>query len=63
MDIDNTGFITTENLGDALNSIGLQIAKAELEEIIEKADYLKIGKLNYSEFLAATVDLRGKVSE
>lgn len=63
LDVDNTGYITTNNLGEALSSIGMLVAKDELEEIIAKADYLKTGRLNYSEFLAATLDLKGKLTE
>ena len=63
LDLDNTGYITTDNLGNALNSVGLKVAKTELDDIISKADYLKRGRLNYTEFMSATLDLKGKMTD
>jgi calcium-dependent protein kinase len=47
-----------ENLEKALLKSGLKIASTELSDIINRADYMKLGKLNYTEFLMATVNLK-----
>jgi Ca2+-binding EF-hand superfamily protein len=36
----------------------LKVASSELDSIINRAGYLKSGKLNYTEFLMATVNLK-----
>jgi calcium-dependent protein kinase len=39
------------------------MASTELKSIIKRADYLKLGKLNYTEFLMATVNLKEKLTD
>ena len=63
LDTENTGFITAINLKRAMNMAGLDIAGEELMKIIEKIDYLKTGKINYTTFLRATINLKELLSE
>ena len=41
-----------------LKKLGLSKAKKEIDQIIENLDYLNIGKVNYTEFMVAAVDLK-----
>lgn len=58
MDKDQTGMITMEELKDALSSHGENLTEEELEQIIKNIDYAGNGKINYSEFLVATVEIK-----
>ena len=42
---------------------GLDVAGEELMKIIERVDYLKTGKINYTTFLRATINLKEILSE
>lgn len=42
---------------------GMEIAGDELNEIIERVDYLKKGRINYTTFLTATINLKEKLSD
>lgn len=62
-DEDNTGMITPDEIRDALKKIGRKASAQEIKTIIDNVDYLGNGKINYSEFLAATVDIQKLLSE
>ena len=50
--------IETKELADlCLKSKKLQLTKEEVEQIIKEIDYSGNGKINYTEFLAATFDM------
>ena len=63
LDTENTGFITAINLKRAMTSAGLEVAGEELMRIIDKVDYLKTGKINYTTFLRATINLKEILSD
>lgn len=50
--------ITPQELGDALKKIGKRKSAEKIAQIIKKVDYIGNGKINYSEFLAATVNVK-----
>lgn len=58
IDKDYTGYITAKELEQAVRKIGKEITADEIKKIINNVDYLKNGKINYSEFLAATISAR-----
>lgn len=62
-DEDNTGMITPDEIGKALKKIGRKTSAEEINKIIKNVDYLGNGKINYSEFLAATVDIQKLLTE
>jgi calcium-dependent protein kinase len=63
LDTEGTGYITAKNLRRGLTNCGLKMAGSEIKAIINRADYLKLGSLNYTEFLMATVNLKEKLSD
>lgn len=58
IDKDNTGFIHMKELRDALHEANIKVEDSELEKIINEIDYHGNKKINYSEFLAATVSVK-----
>lgn len=55
LDKDHTGFISIAELQQGLIEAGINLEGEELQELINSADQ-STGKLNYSEFLAMTID-------
>ena len=64
-ELDHTGCgeITYEDLHQALHDAGIEAAKDEINEIIKNIDDHDTGKINYSEFLAATLTTKIKLDE
>lgn len=64
-ELDHTGCgeITYEDLQQALEEAGIPAAKDEILEIIKNIDDHDTGKINYSEFLAATLTTKVKLDE
>jgi len=58
IDKNNTGYLTAEELGQALLRSGLGHAKEEIDEIVNRVKYLSKGKLKWSDFILATYDLQ-----
>jgi Ca2+-binding EF-hand superfamily protein len=58
IDKDSTGTIEVKKLKDALVEANLPYEEAELNRIISEVDYLGTNKINYTEFLAATVSVK-----
>jgi calcium-dependent protein kinase len=57
MDKDQTGMITVMELQEALTSHGQDLTADEITQIVRNIDYAGNGKINYSEFLAATIEV------
>ena len=57
IDTDGTGMIKASELKDILVRQRLNVSDAEIQEIIGQLDYHNNQKINYSEFLAATMDV------
>merc|ERR1719262_1309923 len=53
-DIDNTGYISVDNLRQVL---GDEYNGTQIEEIIAQVDYKKNGVIDYDEFVQALMDL------
>lgn len=50
--------ITFAELQESLETHGQHLPPDEIEQILVNVDYAGNGKINYSEFLAATVELK-----
>lgn len=57
LDRDKTGLINADELKEAIKSSEIKIPDEEVDKIIEEVDYFGNGKINYTEFLVATVDV------
>ena len=57
MDTDNSGFLEKNELRDAINKSHYAIEGSEVNEIVSQLDLAKNGKINYTDFLSATIDL------
>lgn len=66
LDSDNTGYLTASKLKNAMGNLGLHIAIDELLRVIDEVDGLngqKSGHINFTTFLAATINLKEQISE
>jgi calcium-dependent protein kinase len=63
MDRKGTGFITIAELKQALTDSGLRLAVEEIERVLSSFDYSADGRINYSEFLLATLDKKQVLDE
>ena len=55
MDKDRTGFITSCELQQAMEQSNYNFSKKEINEIVSEVDLKQNGKINYTEFIAATL--------
>ena len=46
-----------------MKKVGLTLASHELEQIANSVDHMKSGKIRYTEFLMATINLKEKLSD
>jgi Ca2+-binding EF-hand superfamily protein len=53
--VDGTGLISTAELTLAINRAKIEISDKEIAEIVKEIDYVGNGKINYSEFISATI--------
>jgi len=58
IDLDHEGFISIEELENAFLVAKIKISKDELDKVLEQIDNDKNGKLNYSEFLLASLNIK-----
>lgn len=63
MDRKGTGFITVDELKRALAESGLKLAAEEIGKVISSFDYSADGRINYSEFLLATLNKKQVLDE
>lgn len=61
IDIENTGFISREEFEKAFPRS--DFSKDDLECIFSSLDYGKDGRINYTEFLAASLEMEGRITE
>ena len=57
LDTDSSGFLEKNELRDAIQNSHYAIEAGEIDDIVNQLDLAKNGKINYSEFLSATIDL------
>lgn len=58
LDTRQTGFITALDLEKAFVDLGLDTAANEIKKMIEELSFLTEGKINYTEFLIATLNYK-----
>lgn len=58
MDTDKTGLINVDELKQAMKQSDITIPDAEIDRIIDEVDYFGNKKINYTEFLVATLDVK-----
>ena len=58
LDKDRTGLINADELRQAIKGSGVKIPDGEIERIIDEVDYFGNKKINYTEFLVATLDVK-----
>ena len=63
IDKDGSGMILASELNAIIQKCDLAISKSDVEEMISEVDYHGNGKINYSEFLSATIDVRNFLSK
>lgn len=63
LDREKTGFITAEDLETAMKGAGFDLASEEIHRIVSEIDYLHLGKIQYTDFLMATLDKRRYLDE
>ena len=63
IDTDGTGMIKAEEMKEILMAKRMNVSDAEVNEMISQMDYHNNKKINYSEFLAATIDVRNFLTE
>lgn len=58
IDTDNSGFIELSELEKAIKEANFDLTAKEIRHIIQELDYSGNQKINYSEFLAATISVQ-----
>jgi len=58
IDKDRTGLISAAELKQAIKASNIDIPDDQVEQIIDEVDYFGNGKINYTEFLVATLDVK-----
>jgi len=56
LDTQHTGRITANDLQVGLRKVGINLSDEDVEDLIKGLDQTEAGMLNYSDFLAATLD-------
>jgi Ca2+-binding EF-hand superfamily protein len=63
MDKNKTGMIDAKELSAYLKSKNESLSQQEVNDMIKELDYQGNGKINWSEFLAATIDTEKFLTE
>ena len=58
IDKDGTGMINAKELRDAIAVSDMGITQEQIDKIIDEVDYFGNQKINYTEFLVATMDVK-----
>jgi calcium-dependent protein kinase len=58
IDKDGTGLINADELKIAIKASNIDIPDEKIEDIINEVDYQGNGKINYTEFIVATLDVK-----
>ena len=63
LDADNSGYLTFEEIEEALIAVGGESGNDDIRKIIENTNHKGDGRINYSEFLAATLTSKLELNE
>ena len=63
IDTDGTGLIHASELRDIILQQHGKVSESQINDIIQELDYIENNKINYTEFLAATIDVKTFLSE
>ena len=63
MDLDGSGMILAKELHEIIKQKKMHMSDKGISDLIEEVDYQGNGKINYSEFLSATIDLNRFLDE
>ena len=63
IDKDGSGMILASELTEIIKKCDLNISKSDIDEMIQEVDYHGNGKINYSEFLSATIDIKKSLTK
>lgn len=63
LDTDNSGFLEKDELREAIKKSSFALEVNEVDDIINQLDLAKNGKINYSEFLSATIDINQMMTQ
>jgi calcium-dependent protein kinase len=58
IDTDNSGYINAEELFEAMKKSNIKVPITEINRIIEEIDFKGNNQINYSEFIAATLQTK-----
>ena len=56
LDTNSSGFLEPENIKEALTSIGQRMKLEAIHDLIDEIDFAGNHKINYTEFIAATIE-------
>ena len=63
IDKDGTGLINANELKAAIAQSDIQVSEYQIDEIIDQCDYMGNKKINYTEFMVATLDVKSFLDE
>lgn len=63
IDTDHSGFIEVAELEQIIRQSDLQMGQDEIQNIIKELDFAENKRINYSEFIAATINVSEYLSE
>ena len=55
IDKDGSGLIQANELAEAMKELQIGVSDGEIDKIIREIDYVGNGRINYTEFLSATL--------
>lgn len=63
MDKEGNGMVDAKELRDAFCKCAIEMPDEEVDRVIERIDFHGNGKINFQEFLVATIDQKSVLSE
>ena len=63
IDVDNSGTIEIPELENAVRKSHINLSEVELKHILDELDYSKDKTINYTEFIAATIQIQNFLTD
>ena len=63
LDTDHSGFLEFQEIVQAVTDAGMEYSREEITNIIENLDFAGNKRVNYGEFIAASIDLNKYLTE